>query len=297
MTAIDDRYRTTDIAVRGGNLRVGIWSPAEGADAEPARRLLAVHGITASHLCWQWLAAALPHWLIVAPDLRGRGRSNHLPGPYGMPTHAEDLAAVWDQLELGPVTVMGHSMGGFAALALADQHPDLVDRLVLIDGGLPLQLPDDMSPDDAVGAMLGPAAQRLSMEFASVEKYAEFWRQHPAFRTAWGPELDAYLAYDLVGEPPHLRPATRYEAMVGDSRDLFEGDRWMTARAGRHYPTVFLRAERGLLDDAAAFYSADWVAAWAAQVPGLTAIEMPDINHYTLVMSADGAARVAAVVA
>lgn len=296
MTALDDRYRTADVAVRGGNLRVGIWSPVDGAYAEPSRTLLAVHGITASHLCWQWLAAALPHWLIVAPDLRGRGRSNQLPGPYGMLTHAEDLTAAWGQLGLGPMTVVGHSMGGFAALALADRQPDLVNRLLLVDGGLPLQLPDGVSPNDAVGAMLGPAAERLSLEFASVEEYAEFWRQHPAFRTAWGPEFEAYVAYDLVGEPPHLRPATRSEAMVEDSRDLFDGDRWMTGRPGRRYPTVFLRAERGLLDQTA-FYSRHWVASWAAQLPGLTAIEVPDINHYTLVMSADGAARVAAVVA
>ena len=43
--------------------------------------VLALHGITANHLAWQLVAEALPDLRIVAPDLRGRGRSGELPGP------------------------------------------------------------------------------------------------------------------------------------------------------------------------------------------------------------------------
>jgi len=44
---------------------------------------------------------------IVAPDLRGRGRSNALPGPYGMAAHADDVAAVIGALAAGPAVVEG----------------------------------------------------------------------------------------------------------------------------------------------------------------------------------------------
>ena len=57
-----------------------------------------MHGITASHRAWPAVVAALPGVRVVAPDLRGRGRSNSLPGPYGMGAHADDLAAVLDAL-------------------------------------------------------------------------------------------------------------------------------------------------------------------------------------------------------
>ena len=113
-------YETVDVEVRGGSLRVGIW----GTETEAP--VLAVHGITANHLAWQLVAEALPDVRIVAPDLRGRGRSSGLPGPYGMVQHADDLAQLIDQLGLGPVPVVGHSMGGFVAVAVADRHPDLI---------------------------------------------------------------------------------------------------------------------------------------------------------------------------
>ena len=62
-----DRYRTHDVPVAGGTLRVGVWE----ADAPDAPTALLVHGITASHRSWQRLAALLPGVRLVAPDLRG----------------------------------------------------------------------------------------------------------------------------------------------------------------------------------------------------------------------------------
>ena len=125
------RYEAVDVEVRGGSLRVGIW----GAESSPP--VLAIHGITASHLAWQLVAEALPDLRIIAPDLRGRGRSSELPGPYGFDQHADDLARLIDQLGLGPVPIVGHSMGGFVAVAVAHRHPELISGVLLLDGGLP----------------------------------------------------------------------------------------------------------------------------------------------------------------
>ena len=112
------RYEAVDVDVRGGPLRVGIWGTEAGAP------VLCVHGITANHLAWQLVAEALPDLRIVAPDLRGRGRSSELPGLYGFDQHADDLADVIGRLNLGPVPVVGHSMGGFVAVAAAHRHPE-----------------------------------------------------------------------------------------------------------------------------------------------------------------------------
>lgn len=173
-------YRTTEIQVRGGTLHTALWGP----DNPAALTILAVHGVTASHKAWPALAEALPEVRIIAPDLRGRGRSNALPALYGMPDHAEDLAAVLAALSTGPV-VVGHSMGAFVSVVLANLFPERVRSLVLVDGGLPLQV---------------PAAERLNAAFPSREAYRRYWRQHPAFSADWSPLVEAYVDFDLTGE-------------------------------------------------------------------------------------------------
>src|SRR5690606_35734870 len=113
------RYRTFNAPVRGGELAAGAWGP-EAARAT----VLAIHGITANHLAWPFVAAALDDLRVLAPDLRGRGRSGTLPGPWGMLQHADDLVALLDAAGIDRVTVVGHSMGGFVAATLAARHPD-----------------------------------------------------------------------------------------------------------------------------------------------------------------------------
>ncbi|OYO18062.1 alpha/beta hydrolase [Enemella dayhoffiae] len=285
-------HRTVDAPVRGGTLRAGIWTPEQ--DAAQAPTVLAIHGITASHLAWQQLADALPGHRVIAPDLRGRGRSNTLPGPWGMVSHADDLAALLATVGVEePVVVVGHSMGAFVAVVLAHRHPELVSRLVLVDGGLPLPLPPGMDPEQAIQAVLGPAAERLSREFPSERAYLDFWRAHPAFADHWDAALERYLSYDLVGQAPHLRPATAVEAMVADSREVQGGASVAAALAALQHPTVFLRAERGLLDQPEGLYPAAAVAERAADLPRFEVREVPGSNHYTIIMAEPGLDAVA----
>ncbi|HHV20882.1 MAG TPA: alpha/beta hydrolase [Propionibacterium sp.] len=292
-----ERYRPLAIEVTGGTLRGGIWDPA--ADRPEQGTVLAIHGITATHLTWQWLARALPGWRIIAPDLRGRGRSNDLAGPYGLQAHAADLAIVLEKIldDAGddrPIPVVGHSMGGFISLVLGGLRPALIDRLLLVDGGIPVQLPEATSPGDALTAVLAPTEQRLRMEFESLDAVDAFWRQHPGLGSEWGPDLAAYAAYDTTGEPPHLRPTAHYEAMAEDSRDIQLGDTLPQALEELRHPALLLRAERGLQNEPAAMFSAEWATQWAERLPQLTVRDIPNTNHFTIVMSEAGAASVAA---
>jgi len=166
-------YRIHDVPVDGGTLRVGEWGP-DDSDNTAVPTVVAVHGITASHLAWAPIAHACPQVRLIAPDLRGRGRSAGLPGPFGMARHAADLEAVVESLELPSALLVGHSMGGFVAVVAAQAYPDRFSQVLLVDGGLPLAVPEGISREDMLGATLGPAASRLSMTFPDRTAYQEF---------------------------------------------------------------------------------------------------------------------------
>jgi len=94
--------------------------------------LLLLHGLMATGDMFRPVVAALAtqHRLIV-PDLRGHGRSAHLPGPYTTQQLAADLGDLLDHLGLGTVDVLGYSHGGAVAQQFALDHPRRLRRLML----------------------------------------------------------------------------------------------------------------------------------------------------------------------
>jgi pimeloyl-ACP methyl ester carboxylesterase len=207
-----------------------------------------------------------------------------------MDRHADDLVAVLDHVDVEAPVVTGHSMGGFVAAAFGARHAERVSATVLVDGGLPLPSPPEgTTPEQALNATIGPAAQRLTMTFASPEDYLDFWRPHPAFAGAWTPEVEAYLTYDLDGE----RSSVSLDAVRDDSRDLLDAD-GSAARARALPPgTVFLRAPAGLMAEPGGLYPAELVERHREAFPGVEARDVPGTNHYTIVMAERGARAVA----
>lgn len=287
-------YRTVDVPVGGGDLRAGVWEPLDASDDVPT--VLALHGVTAHHLAFVNLAAALPGVRVIAPDLRGRGHSNALPGPFGMPRHCADVVALAARLGVERAVVVGHSMGAFASVVLAHRAPELVRSLVLVDGGLPLELPEGVDIDIAMAVVLGPAAARLSMTFRDAADYRAFWRRHPAFAQSWTADLDGYFDYDLEPADGAYRSRARIEALGEDQRELFAGGSLLPALDGLRVPTTFLRAPSGLMNGDP-LYPAQNVEQWAGRLPPLEVVEVPDVNHYTIIMSNAGAQAVAQQVA
>jgi lipase len=269
----------SQVPVSGGELTVALWGlPGDGPP------VLAIHGITANHLAWG-MVAPLVAGSVVAPDLRGRGGSGSLPGPFGMAAHAADCVAVLDALGIERAVVVGHSMGGFVASVLAHRHPSRVARLVLVDGGAPLPLADGVDVETA----LGPAVARLSMRFASNTEYHDFWRQHPSF-TEWNPAIEAYVDYDLTGAAPALRSKVNGDAVRADFVDLHSGAEPLAAYEALPADTVFLRAERGMFNQPDGLYP-DPAAI------GLAVTTVPGTNHYTILLGEHGAGAVAAALA
>lgn len=102
---------------------------------ENAPVILALHGFPEYSGAWAGLMAALPDYHLIAPDQRGYGQSwtpqgveNYRGGPL-----AGDMGRLIEALG-GPVTVLGHDWGAAVAYALAIKRPDLVDRLIILNG-------------------------------------------------------------------------------------------------------------------------------------------------------------------
>ncbi|MDQ1543459.1 MAG: lipase [Actinomycetota bacterium] len=283
-------HRLVTTPVRGGDLTAGVWNEGGG---EP---VLAFHGVTASHMSWLAVARALAPRTVIAPDLRGRGGSRDLPAPFGMAQHAEDALALLDRHGIEKVDVVGHSMGGFVAMRFAANFPERVRSVTLVDGGIPLPLPAGVPIAEVMRQALGPALARLEMTYPTRESYREFWRAHPAFANDWSPEVEEYVDYDLVGAEPELRASASGVAVLADAVEQGIGTIAEQPWAALAAPTVFLRAPRGMMDGPEGLYAAEYVADWAASHPALTVIDVPEVNHYTIVMSPRGTDAVVAAI-
>jgi 3-oxoadipate enol-lactonase len=95
--------------------------------------LLLLHGLMVSGEMFDPLVELLQgQFRMVIPDLRGHGRSGHLPGPYDVPGLAGDLEAVLEHAGIESCEVLGYSHGGAVAQQFAYTCPTKVRRLFLV---------------------------------------------------------------------------------------------------------------------------------------------------------------------
>lgn len=257
--------------------------------------ILAIHGITSSNRAWQSFAISMvPHgYTIYAVDLRGRGRSNALPAPFGMENHAKDMVKVLDHLKLERVDVVGHSMGAFVAVALLAINAERISKTVLIDGGLRLALPPGFTVEMVLPIVLGPALARLQMEFTSREDYRNYWKPQAAFIKGWSTAHDEYSDYDLVGQEPKFRPAANPVAVEADSRDLFEQEMLDLTLQNLKDEILMLRAVRGLQNEETPLYPEQVLQVLLPKYPKVRVVTVEDTNHYDILLDQDGADKCA----
>jgi pimeloyl-ACP methyl ester carboxylesterase len=280
------------VPVTGGELAVFQYGNGTG---DP---VLLIHGVTSSNRAFQLFADSLiargkaPY----AVDLRGRGDSNTLPGPFGMATHAKDMAAVIDHFGWKNPDVIGHSMGAFVTAALVGLFPEKVGKVVFADGGVPLPLPPGMTVEQIMPFVLGPAMARLAMSFENKEAYRNYWKPQAAFVKGWSAVLDEYVDYDLRGTEPNMKAATNPVAVEEDSRDLFGDDLIVRSLTGLKKQSLFIKAERGLQNEEHGLYPMPVLDAVLPGYPQLKLEFLADCNHYDMFLEESGAEKVATII-
>lgn len=128
------------------------------ADEGSGAPILLLHGYCGSRHYWDDVLPLLSdRCRVIAPDCRGHGETAATEGAYSMEQQAEDAVQLLDALSIDRAYVLGHSMGGYAALALAERYPQ---RLLGI--GL---LHSTTFPDDENGkAGRDRTARRIALE-------------------------------------------------------------------------------------------------------------------------------------
>jgi len=271
----------------GVELAFGYW-PGRGAP------LVALHGLTASHVSFLGVAECLAgRRPLFALDLRGRGDSGKPAGPYGMTQHAADVAAAMRAMGLGPSIIVGHSMGAFVATALSAQFPELVSGLLLIDGGYAPSI-SATSSQPGLDAALALRIGQLRHTYPSREAYRQFWRTQPHFPAEdWNPWVEAFLDYEVGGDPPQLRPKAAENAVKADLMEGLQSEQIAARLLAIRVPVLMLRAPAGFVPGAPPLFPDAMIEQMRTFVPAMDDEVIGGATHYSLLMGRTGAARIA----
>jgi len=265
-----------------------------GPRSAPALPVVCLAGLARSSLDFEPLASALagdpgePR-RVLAPDMRGRGRSDYDPDPanYNLGTELADVLAVLAALGVDRAVFVGTSRGGILSMLLAATRPEIIAGCVLNDIGPEIdprglmriksyvgKLPQPSSFADAaqlLRRLFGPQFPRLTDE----DWLAYARRTYKDDRGGLVPDYDVRLATILDGvsfEQPLPAMWPQFDALAAAA------------------PLMVIRgANSDLLSEAT-------LAAMRARKPSLVMLEVKDQGHAPLLAEADVIARIAAFV-
>jgi pimeloyl-ACP methyl ester carboxylesterase len=142
-----------------------IYVCQDGPRDAPA--LLLIHGSASSTTSWDELVPMLTKsHRVIRVDLLGHGRSaKPADRSYGVPEQAHRVGEVLDRLGVKHSIVVGHSSGGIVATALAEQRPDLVSALALINTGPSMDA--FIAPESAAGPSQSPPTDEQLRQLVS----------------------------------------------------------------------------------------------------------------------------------
>jgi pimeloyl-ACP methyl ester carboxylesterase len=159
--------------------------------------VILVHGGRDHARAWDDVAQALAGtYRVIVPDLRGHGDSQWAAaGGYTLPCFMYDLVALIRHLKLEQVNLIGHSLGGNIALRTAGLYPELVRRVVSIEGLGP-------SPQQAQEMAAKPVEARLR---GWMDEQAQLETRRPRTYATMDDALERMMAQN-----PHLQAAQAF---------------------------------------------------------------------------------------
>ncbi len=242
------------------------------------KHILCVHGITANCRSWDMVANSLaPDFHVMAMDLRGRGMSDKPDTGYSLAYHIRDMVALMDDLGIDQIIPMGHSLGAFISLAFAAEHPERVDRLILVDGA------GDLSQEqfDQVFVGIKPAFDRLTQVFDSQEDYMAKMKSAP-YLHPWNNTIDTYYHHEIEKTADGAKTNINIEHITEEAANVRE------VKCRTYYPkvkanTLILKATEGLMSTDDLLLPEDVIDVMMKEIPSAIRFDVTGTNHYGIV--------------
>jgi pimeloyl-ACP methyl ester carboxylesterase len=216
-----------------------------------------VHGWCCDHTHF---APQLEHFArrhrAIGIDQRGFGASDKPEQDYTIEGFADDLAWVCRELEVERPVVVGHSLGGAIALAMAARHPDLPAALVLCDPAI--FLPTEGPIDEMLAALASPAYRAIAEQFVASRLFID----------SDDARQKARIVEQMLRTPQHVMHSTLYHLLGFDVE--------AAARACRA-PVLCIEAANPFVDR----------ERFRAACPQLRMAQTPAVGHFHQLLAPD----------
>lgn len=239
-----------------------------GGDKPP---LVLVHGFSEDGLVWMALAQELEgEYDVVMPDARGHGQSAAASAGLGAADLAADLCGIISALGLDKPAVLGHSMGGMTAFALAGLYPD-VPGAILVEDGMPFEMRPRASEDE-------PARDGLRAYFEAIK--GKNHEELMAWRRIQSPNWSETDVRTFADAKMRLNPQTLAPFMNGNTaaarpRDIAAPFDWPMVLRRITCPALLITGDPTL----GALVSASQAAMLQEQVATLRVAHIANASH------------------
>jgi pimeloyl-ACP methyl ester carboxylesterase len=186
--------------------------------------VMLLHGLAGHATEWSETAS----WLttshhVLAPDLRGHGRSERHPGDVSREAHVNDVVAWIGELGLARLTLVGQSLGGHTGFLVAARRPDLVEKLVVVEAG-PGPEAESQAPSqgEETVARIRQWLEGWPKPFPSREAAVAFFGRNDLWARAWADGLESHS--------DGLYPSFDIEVIV-ETLEVAAGSYWNEWRA------------------------------------------------------------------
>ena len=174
---------------------------------------------------------------VIAPDLRGRGRSSKPVTGYTMGDHAADVIGLLDHLGLDKVIMGGHSFGALLSIYLAANYPDRITRVIVIDAAIVFH------PDTE--KLLKPSLARLARILPSADAYIDEVRGAAHVAGAWDSAIEGYYRAELQQNPDGTAQSLTSANAVEQALRGVGIEDWADLVARVRHPVLLLNAGEG----------------------------------------------------
>lgn len=206
-----------------------VASPLYYVEAGEGEPVVLLHGMGCDNRTWDPVRTELAaNWRVLTPDLPGHGRSPKPWRSYSLKLYLAFLTRWLEGLKLGPVHVVGHSLGGALAMALAIERPDLVRSVGAVCS---VRLADHTPPRSTLGAFMrfgfaqlfGPPSPQATERFLQQGFGVEPAAVTPEMIALWQQTADLSTRA-VISTNRHMR---RPESLLFDRLTLVKAPVWL----------------------------------------------------------------------